>query len=130
MIRPHLLGALVVLASGAAPAVGLGPLWHKGVTASDRKGFYLTLINPYPTSERFRLRAIGWDDDLPQTRARLPQQVAVLPGGAQRRVLVIAGGLAPGETLNFRVCAERAQPDQKDLIHARVCAKLTAHRLG
>lgn len=37
---------LGLLATGPAIAVGLGPLSKEGITDSDRKGFYLTVINP------------------------------------------------------------------------------------
>ena len=59
-----------------------------------------------------------------------PVDQLLLPGQGQRRRLVVATGLQPGETLQFRVCAERVERPGKDLIHARVCAKLSARRLG
>lgn len=127
---PLQLAALSGLLTAPATAVGLGPLRHEGVTASDRKGFYLTLTNPYKASERFRLVAIGWEDEDAQPRVLLPVATPRLGGGSQRRLLVIATDLKPGETLPFRVCAERDDPDNKDMIHARVCAKLVARRLG
>lgn len=129
MRRAFLLLAATALVGAPAAAVGLGPLRNQGVTASDRKGFYLTLINPYKDSQRFRLAAIGWDDEAEQPRILLPVAQPRLGGGTQRRLLVIASGLKPGETYSFRVCAERDDPQAKDLIHARVCAKLIAHRL-
>ena len=125
----HLAIATGLLA-GPAAAVGLGPLSNRGVTASERKGFYLTLINPYKDSQQFRLLAIGRDDEVAQPRVKLPIDRPRLGGGTQRRLLVVASGLKPGETYSFRVCAERGDPQAKDLIHARVCAKLVAHRVG
>ncbi|HVM37705.1 MAG TPA: hypothetical protein VM265_04890 [Sphingomicrobium sp.] len=126
------IGAALVLALVAAPAaaVGLGPLKNEGVTASERKGFYLTLINPYPTQERFRLYSVEWDSEAPVPRVRIPVASPVLGPKSQRRMLVIDTGLAPGETHRFRVCAERVDPAGEAMIHARVCSKLTARRLG
>jgi hypothetical protein len=129
MIRGFVL-ALATLGSSAAGAVGLGPLAHDGVTMSDRKGFYLTLINPYPTQERFRLYSVGLDNEAAEARVRIPLSVAALGPKSQRRVLVIDTALAPGETHQFRVCAERIEPQGKALIHARVCSKLSARRVG
>ena len=129
MIRGIVL-AFAGLAASAATAVGLGPLKHEGVTMSDRKGFYLTLTNPYPTRERFRLYSVGFDDETPVTRVRIPLAVADLGPKSQRRMLVIDTALAPGETHQFRVCAERVEPQGKALIHARVCSKLSARRLA
>lgn len=126
----ELLAVATGLLAVPATAVGLGPLRHEGVTASERKGFYLTLTNPYPDSQRFHLHAIGWDDEVTQARILLPVSTPRLGGGTQRRLLVVATGLQPGETLSFRVCAERDDPQSKELIHARVCAKLVARRLG
>lgn len=131
MTRTALLVVLAAgLVAGRATAVGLGPLLHQGVTASERKGFYLTLTNPYPSAQRFHLEAVGWEDEAAQPRVILPVSTPRLGGGSQRRLLVVATGLTPGETLSFRVCAERHDPQSKELIHARVCAKLVAHRLG
>ena len=121
---------LGLLAAAPASAVGLGPLTNAGVTGSERKGFYLTLINPYPTQERFRLYSVGWDNETPVPRVRIPLGTAVLGPKSQRRIVVIDTGLAPGETHQFRVCAERIEPAGKALIHARVCSKLSARRLA
>ena len=129
MSRAAFLLGLAGVASSAG-SVGLGPLTHEGITASDRKGFYLTLINPYPTQERFRLYSVGLNDEQPVGRVRIPLAVAALGPKSQRRVLVIDTALAPGEIHQFRVCAERVEPEGKALIHARVCSKLSARRLA
>lgn len=132
MTRAGRLALVTAVAVAAAPAaaVGLGPLTHDGVTASDRKGFFLTLINPYPTQERFRLYSVGLDDEVPVSRVKIPIALASLGPKSQRRILVIDTALAPGETHRFRVCAERIEPEGKALIHARVCSKLSARRLA
>lgn len=133
MTRPPALAALaLLLAALAAPAaaVGLGPLVASGITGSERKGFYLTLINPYPAAHAFRLYAVGLDDEDPRPRVHLPVDRPVLGAGGQRRVLAIATGLQPGERFDFRVCAERVAPDPKEFVHARVCAKLSARRVA
>lgn len=121
---------LIAAAAGsAAGAVGLGPLSNSGVTNSDRKGFYLTLINPYPTQARFRLYSVEWDSESPVARVRIPIHQPVLGPKSQRRLLVIDTGLVPGEEHRFRICAERAQAGE-GIIHARVCSKLIARRLA
>ena len=122
------LTALSTLTSGPAGAVGLGPLRKEGVTDGPAKAFYLTLINPYPSRETFRVYAIGTDSDTPEARVTLPQPEIQLPGERSRRILVIATDLAPGESHTFRVCAERADRIEGP-IHARVCSRLTARRL-
>jgi hypothetical protein len=124
--------ALLAILGAHAPAVasGLGPLSSEGNTANERKGFYLTLINPHPTRESIRLYAVGWDDELPQPEVYVPSPIMTLPPGSHRRVLIVAAGLTPGETYRFRVCAEQAEPDQRAMINARVCSKLVAHRVG
>lgn len=122
---------LVAVAAGsAAGAVGLGPLSNSGLTNSDRKGFYLTLINPYPTQARFRLYGVEWDSETPVARVRIPIDRPVLGPKSQRRLLVIDTGLVPGEEHRFRICAERAQPAGEGIIHARVCSKLIARRVA
>lgn len=122
--------ALIAAVSfSSAGAVGLGPLTHSGVTDTDRKGFYLTLINPYPAQERFRLYSVELDSERPVARVRIPISKPLVGPKAQRRILVITTGLVPGEEHKFRVCAERVQPPGEELIHARVCSKLTARRV-
>jgi hypothetical protein len=116
--------------AGPAVAVGLGPLRAEGLTAGERKGFYLTVINPYPRQERFRLYGVAWDSEAPAQRVHLPVRSVVLGARSQRRILVIGSGLAPGETHQFRVCAERVKPVGEAIINARVCSKLTARRRG
>lgn len=124
------IAVAAALPMSSASAVGLGPLAKSGVTAGPRKAFYLTLINPYQTATEFRAYAIGWEDEQRQPRVRiLPGETVTLGGGSQRQLLVIAGGLSPGETYSFRVCAERARQIQ-GMIHARVCSKLSARRLA
>lgn len=125
-------GALFLATLGLTPAaaVGLGPLVADGATLSDRKGFYLTLINPYPSRERFRLYGVELDNETPVARVLIPMRMVVLGPKSQRKLLVIDSGLMPGETHRFRVCAERVEPAGKAFIHARVCSKLTARRRG
>lgn len=131
-MRLHLSLAALLAAAGLSPvaAVGLGPLTLKGDTLSERKGFYLTLINPYPTRERFRLYSIEFDGENAVPRVLIPMSSTLLGAKSQSRVLVVDTGLVPGETHKFRVCAERVGPSGEALIHARVCAKLTARRRG
>lgn len=127
MRRAVLVLAGLVLAAPAL-AVGLGPLSKSGVTDTDRKGFYLTLINPYRAARAFRAYAVGVADETPQPRVRILPGEVTLGGGTTRRLLVIATGLAPGETYAFRVCAELSQSSE-GMIHARVCSHLSARRL-
>lgn len=116
-------------AASVASAVGLGPLVNSGVTNSERKGFYLTLINPYPTPEKFRLYGIEWDSERPVARVRIPVSEPLLGAKSKRRILVVDTGLQPGEEHRFRVCAERAKAAEEGVIHARVCSKLVARRV-
>ena len=126
-----LFTVLACVMAGPVAAVGLGPLSLDGVTASERKGFFLTLINPYPTAQRFRLQPTGFADESVPNGIILPVAEAIVAPGGQRRLLVIAADLRPGERRAFRVCAARVEPpSSKELIHARVCAKLVARRLG
>jgi hypothetical protein len=118
------------LSLAPAGAVGLGPLLNEGATNSERKGFYLTLINPYPQQERFRLYSIEWDGERPVARVRIPLSRPVLGAKSQRRILVFDTALIPGETHRFRVCAERIAPAEGEMVHARVCSKLTARRVA
>ena len=115
--------------AGPAAAVGLGPLTKEGFTDGPAKAFYLTVINPYPRAERFNLSALQLNGEVAEARVTIFPSPVTVGGKGTRRVLVIARDLAPGETHTFRVCAERA-PLPQETIHARVCSKLAARRLG
>lgn len=130
----RLIAALIAFAiplfGGHVFAVGLGPLKNQGITGSDRKGFYLTLMNPYRKVESFHLYPIALADDTPEPRVKiLPAETRLAPEG-RRRILVVAKDLAPGETRSFRVCAERTAQPGEVIVHARVCSKLTARRIN
>ena len=126
------LAAALALAAVAAPAaaVGLGPLSMSGVTRTERKGFYLILVNPFAKAERFRLYSAEVDSEQGVDRVLIPVATPMVGPKSQRRVLVIDTGLQPGEHHQFRVCAERADRSGEGMIHARVCSKLSARRLG
>lgn len=114
--------------AASAGAVGLGPLVKEGVTDGPDKAFYLTLINPYPTREAFRVYAVGLGDEEAATRVRLLNPRIEVPGETNRRFVAIVGELTPGERFTFRLCAERIE-HQEGSIHARVCSRITARRL-
>lgn len=118
--------------SASAGAVGLGPMVRDGVTDGERKGFYLTLINSERRFETYQAVAIGFDDEGPISEDRvtiLPSR-AIVPADSTRQLLVVVKDLQPSETFRFRVCSQVANPPQGEMIHARVCSKLTARRIG
>lgn len=131
-VTPRLVVAALFTGIGlsSAGAVGLGPLTSSGFTNADRKGFYLTLINPYPQQERFKLYSLQWDNEQPDPRVQIPTKEPLLGAKAQRRILVVDTGLSVGEEHKFRVCAERIEPADREVIHARVCSKLTSRRVA
>ncbi len=124
----RLVPLLGLLIAAPAVAVGLGPLVKEGITDSDRKGFYLTVINPYPQSETFTLTPLDAIAEAPAPRVTTFPSRLVIGGGRTSKILVIASGLAPRERYTFRICAERP-PLPTETIHARVCSKLTARRV-
>ena len=112
-----------------ALAVGLGPLTNEGVIDGPRKAFQLTLYNPYPQSVAFRVYAVGIDDETPQDKVAIFPAAVTLGPDVSRRLIVIARDLSVNEIYRFRVCAERATPPEGIQINARVCSKLSAHRI-
>lgn len=124
------LAAVVAATLATAPlaAVGLGPLVKEGVTDGPQKGFYLTLIDPYQQRTGFRIYAVGVGTETPADRVTLASPTMNVAATAQRRFLVVARDLAPGESYQFRVCAERIETEEVN-VHARVCSRLTARRL-
>lgn len=123
--------AALLLAAAAAPAaaVGLGPLAKQGITDGDGKAFYLTLMNPYDRPAEFFAYPVGLEDEARQERVAIVPDRVRLGSKQNRSLLIIARGLAPGETYQFRVCAEREMPEQ-GTVHARVCSKLSARRIA
>lgn len=128
MIRRLALFAAVTVGASSAMAVGLGPLEKSGLTDGSGKAFYLTLINPYASAERFSAEPLALTDERPAPRVIIFPAEAVVAPNRSRQLLVIVRDLAPGETYKFRVCAQRP-PRPEETVHARVCSKLTARRL-
>ena len=129
MKRTWLFLAVLVVA-GPALAVGLGPLRLDGVIDGPREGFALDLYNPYSATTEFVLQAVGPDDEIAQPRVTVLPAEAALGAERRRRVLVVVDDLAVGETYHFRVCAQRREPPEGSMINARVCSKLSAHRVA
>lgn len=119
-------GALMVV-PGVAYAVGLGPLQKTGVTQAETKAFYLNLTNPYPVTTSFEayVDEEGTDGDGPVRIMPAKTRIAPL---SNRRLVVMIGGLEPGERRQVKVCARRA-PIEGEIIRARVCSKLSAVRI-
>ena len=128
MFGLKVIAALLLVTSTAAMAVGLGPLEKSGVTATEAKGFYLTLTNPYKQPFRFRTLV---DEETPalEGRVRIFPEVALMAPESNRKVLVVVRDLVPGEQVDVRVCAERIE-NKEVVVHARVCSKLSARRVG
>lgn len=128
---PAIVLAALVLATPLG-AVGLGPLREDGVIDGPRKGFGLTLYNPYQEPVEYRAYAVGAQDsdETPQLRVTVIPDRITLGALQSRRLLVIANDLAVGETYRFRLCAERQLPPTGIMINARVCSKLSARRIG
>lgn len=128
----HMVAAAFLAAASAQAghSVGLGPLTDEGVTRTENKGFYLTVINPYEQAERFRLYGVGWDNEVPDIDVAIPVSEVAVPAKSQRRVLVVSTNMEAGEEHRFRVCAEKAKNDKELVINARVCSKLVARRIG
>ena len=130
-MRPvkRLAATAVLLVATPVAAVGLGPLVEKGLIDGPTRGFSLTLLNPYREPVEFRAYAVGAEDELPQSRVAIYPSAMTLGPGLKRSVLVVANDLQVDEDYHFRVCAERAQPVEGIQINARVCSKLSVHRV-
>lgn len=124
----RVIGASILLSSAtAALAVGLGPLEKSGVTASERKGLYLKLLNPYEEAHRFRVY-VEEDSGIDEERVKISPSIVPLGPKAERRILVIVEQLVPGEDVQFRLCAEKIE-ERRVTVHARICSKLGARRV-
>lgn len=130
-VARRLLAATALLAAPtAAMAVGLGPLTVSGLIDGPNEGFRLTLVNLDASAGDFTLYGTAWDGEARQPRIAILPPEATLGAGRTRDVLVIAQDLSVGETYRFRVCAERKPDSEGTMIHARVCSKITARRIG
>ncbi|NIJ07280.1 hypothetical protein FHS31_000876 [Sphingomonas vulcanisoli] len=128
--KPLLMAMLSIAIAVPAVAVGLGPLKLDGLIDGPREGFALDLYNPYPEAETFMVYPVGLDDEVAQDRVTVLPAEVELGSARSRRVLVIADNLAVGETYHFRVCAQRKTPPEGITLNARVCSKISAHRVG
>jgi|GEM_PF-759394 len=123
------LAGLACIISSPLGAVGLGPLNVEGYIDGPRKGFQLTLYNPYPQSIEYVAYAIAEEDDTPQERVAIIPRTINLGARQSRRLIIVASDIPPQELYRFRVCAERASPPAGVVINARVCSKLSVRRL-
>lgn len=123
------LGLALLVTAVPADSVGLGPMRRDGITGGPAKAFYLTLINNEPQMAMLSVAAFSKEVDLPAARVRIIPDHVMMGASSTRRLLVIASGLAPGETYDFRVCAHRT-PRPEETIDARVCSQLTARRIA
>lgn len=128
MKRRLVLASLVAQLAAPAAAVGLGPLVKQGLTDGPAKAFYLTLINPYPDARDFRAYPTTLDDQ-PIDHVEVIPSLVRLGGNKNRKLIVIARDIEPGQTFTFRVCAE-LQHQPEGTVHARVCSKLSARRIA
>lgn len=124
----RVLTGVLALLSAPAFAVGMAPLSKAGITDGSGKAFYLTVINPYPGAERFIAHSYLANTDEPAAKAVVFPSDMVIGSGGRRQILVVIKGLEPGETYDVRVCAERPR-NQQEIVHVRVCSKLSARRL-
>ncbi len=129
-VKPFIAALAGLAIALPAVAVGLGPLKIDGLIDGPREGFGLDLYNPYEQATDYVLYAVGADDETTQARVSImPAQVS-LGAERSRRILVIADDLAVGETYHFRVCAQRKTPPEGITLNARVCSKISAHRVA
>ncbi|MGB3723039.1 MAG: hypothetical protein WA979_09500 [Pacificimonas sp.] len=99
------------------------------MTATEKKGFYLTVINPYDLPQRFAIRALDWQNEKEIANVQIHPNNAVVRANGKRRVLVIFTDLPRGEETRARICAQLDRNPEGVAIEARVCSKLTARRM-
>jgi hypothetical protein len=129
MMGRIVLCALALVITTPGQAVGLGPLAKSGNIDGPRKGFQLTLYNPYPEAVKYVTYAVGMTDEVEQRRVWIFPDTIKLGAGKSRRLIVVASDLEPNEVYSFRVCAQRETPPAGVTVNARVCSALTVHRL-
>jgi hypothetical protein len=102
----------------------------QGIVDESSEAFYLTLYNPYNEYTDFVAYPVGINDENPQVRVTVYPDEAMVGAQRSRQLIVIANGLMAGEVYQFRVCAQRKTPPEGIMINARVCSKISAHRVG
>jgi hypothetical protein len=129
-VKKGLVIALAIVGAAPALAIGMGPLVLDGVIDGPREGFQLTVLNPYEEPETFVAYAVSIDGEETQSRVTVIPSEMTLGGGRDRKLLVVADDLKIGESYKFRVCAQRKTPPEGIMLNARVCSKITAHRIS
>ena len=121
--------ALTLLAvAGAAQGQGLSPLKKAGTTPTDRKAFYVNVLNPYDRPMRFVLDVKEPDLETPAERAWVfPREFPVAPAKGRRVTLIMEiKNDQPDRTVSLCVMA----PDLKSHVLPRVCGTYIGRRFG
>lgn len=117
---------MMILCAGifsmSAVAQGISPMQKSGKTASDKKLFRLTIINPYAKDVRYELHAEDKATKTQQADVKFTGRTGHLPPRSQKKVLVLIPVQAGAR--DVRVCLRF--PEMEDAIRARVCSDLTA----
>ena len=121
-----LLAGLVSIAPDTAQSIGLMPMEKSGHSASDRKGFYLNVLNEGK-------RSIIVDVEImPQSDGTLPKAVKVQPRRLKigpkstRKIILIIGNLENERQRKVDVCVSTQKNNSNTLL--RICGAYTAHK--
>ena len=114
----------VIWTATAAHSIGLTPLEKEGNSRSDRKGFYLTVLNEGSRSIVVDAHVMADEFGNRQRAVKvMPEKFKVGPKSARKIVLVI-GNLDENETREVSVCVSTRKRNTNTLL--RICGDYRA----
>lgn len=121
-----LLAGLASAIPDAAQSIGLMPMEKSGHSASDRKGFYLNVLNEGKRSIIVDVEVMpGPDGTRPKAVKVQPNRLKIGPKSVRKIILVI-GNLENEKQREVNVCVSTQKHNSNTLL--RICGAYTAHK--
>lgn len=121
-----LLAGLASIAPDTAQSIGLMPMEKSGHSASDRKGFYLNVLNEGKRSIIVDVEIMPQADGTPQKAVKVqPRRLKIGPKST-RKIILIIGNLETERQREVNVCVSTQKNNSNTLL--RICGAYTAHK--
>ena len=107
-------------------AAGLAPMEKEGFTTSDKKAFYLTVINPYSHMIEYELNAYEPDLKTPARGVKVNRKSLRVAGKRKQKIVLIVQIPKNQKEREIALCVHT--PSKSKSILARVCGRYIGKR--
>lgn len=127
LIKPAIFGVVGgSLMAISAFAAGLSPMKAEGFTPSDKKAFYLMVINPYRRTIDYELNAYEADLRTPARGILVNRKTLRVPGQRKRKIVLVVTIPENQKEREIALCVH--SPSQTTFVLARVCGRYLGKR--